>query len=123
VSRITDMTRLSGEIRVLIHSERVDGPVIAAKLAELAEIGREAVAIRGDIDVTFDAETASYVITLKRPPAGSTNGNLCASLKLLETHEGFTAIPPLHYEVVYALNRLDSILTREERRNGRSRLS
>jgi hypothetical protein len=117
------MIRLGGEISVLMNSATVDGPVIATKLAELAEIGREAVSIRGNLDVTFDGEHASYVITLKRPSPKHGSDNLCASLKLLETHDGFSVLPPLHYHIVYALNRLDSILTREERRNGRSRVS
>jgi hypothetical protein len=113
------MTALSGEIRVLMNSDKVDGPDIAKRLAELAEMGRDAVGIAGDLDVTFHGDTASYVMTLKRPRPRSADGNLCATLKLLDC-DG--PIPPLHYEVVYALNRLDGILTREERRLERSRL-
>ena len=119
MSRITDMKNLSGEIRVMLNSHRVDGPDIAKKLVELAQIGRDAVGVTGDLDVTFDAANAIYVMTLKRPHPRVVADKLCASLKLLDPNE---QIPLLHSEVVYALNRLDSILNREERRLGRSRI-
>ena len=83
-------------------------------MAELADLGREAVGIRGNVDVTFDPERATYVITLKRRPLGMCELN--ASMKM------FTELPgqmrtPVHLEVVYCLNNLDGCLTREERRN------
>ncbi len=102
-----------------MNSDKVDGPVIAQRLAELADLGRQAVGVDGDLDVTFHGDSASYVMTLKRPHPKSAGDNLCATLKLLEAD---APIPPLHYEVVHALNRLDGILTREERRLDRSRL-
>lgn len=122
MSKVDDMMRLGGEIRVMIHNTKIDGPEIAKRLAELAALGRDAIGVDGDIDVTFDPTTARYCITLKRPHPRAKAGRLCASRYLFDGSPDMKQIPPVYLEVVRAINKLDGILTREERVNGRSNI-
>jgi hypothetical protein len=122
MTRVDDMMRLGGEIRVMIHNPKIDGSAIAKKLAELTDQVRDAVGIKGDIDVTFDPDRARYVMTLKRPSPLPIGRNLCASRYLFDRFEDMKQIPPIHLEVTYTLNNLDGILTREERLHGGKRI-
>jgi hypothetical protein len=118
MSAVSDMMDLGGTIRVMMNSPKVDGSAIAKRMSELAAMLRDTVRIKGDIDVTFDPANALYVLTLKRPsPAGV--GFLCSSCQMFKPDEIKGIIPQVHIAIVRHLNRLDGILTREERVHGR----
>jgi hypothetical protein len=111
--RIADeMMRLAGGIRVKMNSNKVDGSDIAKELSGLVQMARDALTISGDVDVTFDPAHAAYIVTLKRPD--HLQRDMCASSRLFDPEAD--AMPPLHLAAARTMNRLDSVLTREERR-------
>lgn len=109
---VKSMMALSGEIHVMMNSRKVDGADIAKKLAELADLGRRALAVPGDIDVTFDAARAVYAMTLTRPRPAAAPYNASSLMFAVKPGRKST---PAHLEVARTLNRLDAVLTREER--------
>jgi hypothetical protein len=111
-----EMMRLAGHVRIRMNSDSIDGTEIAKDLSALAQMARNALSIKGDVDVTFDPARACYIMTLKRPDADG--GNMCSSSRLFDPDAA--AMPPLHLASVRTINRLDMCLTREEkRRDGR----
>jgi hypothetical protein len=112
MSHAEEMKRVADHIRIRMNNPSLDGAVIAKDMSELVHMARDALSLRGDVDVTFDPERASYIATLKRLDAHG--GKLCSSSRLFNPDEA--AIPELHIAAVRVLNRLDACLTREERR-------